>query len=480
MKMGPVQRQSLLTLLSLFSVTAIGYLSTIYFAHVLGPAIMGAYFTFLAYYGIFDLVADGGFGLAAVKRISEGKEQNEFFSAYVLLRCILLAVSLLAFILIFPFIPGLKDTDLMTWMLAGLVIGTVYNVITTDIYGTAQVGILQVSSFCNTTSKIVIQVIAVYIGFNTGGLVAGYVAGMIVAIILNFRFTRLSLTRFSRYHFKSLFSFSFWTFLSSGGALVFSYADTILIGIFLTQGDVGIYRLAFQLASVSSIIVTAFHASLFPRISQWHAERSLHLIESAISRAVTYCLILTIPLTIGGSLLARQLMYFLYGEAFQSGSDVLIILLFVQLANIFMFLFTMCLNTMNRPKDSFLVTSVSAVLNIVFNILLIPSLGIIGAACATLCTMSINAFLAYRILRQEIKPDLKTGTLIHILGSSAAMAFFVAAYMIMFGVNSVISLCIVIVLGALIYFTVLLKIDQNIKREVRNLMITLEVPYIQD
>ena len=62
MKISPIQRQSLISLAVLLGTTAIGYIATMYFAHVLGPAILGSFFVFLAYYGIFDLVGDGGFG----------------------------------------------------------------------------------------------------------------------------------------------------------------------------------------------------------------------------------------------------------------------------------------------------------------------------------------------------------------------------------------------------------------------------------
>ncbi|MCX5635893.1 MAG: oligosaccharide flippase family protein, partial [Planctomycetota bacterium] len=93
MKINSIQRQSLITLSSTIVLTGIGFISTIYFAHTLGPAPLGAYFLFLAYFGILNLVGDGGFGGAAVKRISEGKEPNEYFSAFVFIRIVFLTVS---------------------------------------------------------------------------------------------------------------------------------------------------------------------------------------------------------------------------------------------------------------------------------------------------------------------------------------------------------------------------------------------------
>ena len=59
MNISSIQRQSLIFVVSTISLTIVGFVSTIYFAHSLGPAPLGAYFLFLAYFGIFNLVGDG-------------------------------------------------------------------------------------------------------------------------------------------------------------------------------------------------------------------------------------------------------------------------------------------------------------------------------------------------------------------------------------------------------------------------------------
>ena len=71
-----------------------------YFAHAVGESVLGAYILFVAHLSIFSLVGDVGLGGAVVKRISEGREKNEFFSAFVALRIILLAASVSALLLV--------------------------------------------------------------------------------------------------------------------------------------------------------------------------------------------------------------------------------------------------------------------------------------------------------------------------------------------------------------------------------------------
>ena len=83
----------------------------------------GRIFLFLEYSGIFNLIDDFGFGGAVVKRISEGREQNEFFSAFVVLRIILLTMSVGALLLSRPLLVDLDRSGMFFWLLMALVVG---------------------------------------------------------------------------------------------------------------------------------------------------------------------------------------------------------------------------------------------------------------------------------------------------------------------------------------------------------------------
>ncbi|MDD3932290.1 MAG: flippase, partial [Methanoculleus sp.] len=116
MRIDPVQRQSLISLGSTIGLTAIGFLSTMYFAHTVGPSILGAYFLFVAYFSVFNLIGDGGFGGAAVKRISEGEDQNAYFTAFLLLRVMLMAVSVGFLLVARPYLTDLTSSGVFPWL----------------------------------------------------------------------------------------------------------------------------------------------------------------------------------------------------------------------------------------------------------------------------------------------------------------------------------------------------------------------------
>jgi O-antigen/teichoic acid export membrane protein len=477
MNISQVQRQSLIVFGSIIVTTLIGFASTVYFAHMLGPAPLGAYFLFLAYYGVFNLVGDGGFGGAAVKRISEGKDQDEFFSAFVVIRIVLLALSITILLCAEPYLKDITSSGIFFWLILALVIAVFHNCTASGVYGLGKIGVHQVSLVIEFIFRVLLQVTAVYLGYSAAGLVGGFVGGLIAGGIVQLWYLDLRLVRFRMYHVRTLSSFSFWIFLTTSGSLIFSYTDTILIGFFMNAADVGIYRTALQLASVGSFTTLAFQTVLFPKISSWAVQGQVTEIENSLARACTYSLFLAIPTCIGGWILGESLLFSLYGASFTRGTTPLVFLLLIQVVNIFMFLGTMCLNALDHPKDAFRITAVAAGLNIVLNIIFIPVFGITGAAIATLIAIFVNAIGAYILLSRVIRIKIEFEPLKNILCAAAVMGIFLMLPRFFLPLTHLAMVLAVVFIGVGIYVLVLLKMDRVIHDEIRDISLNMSVPW---
>ena len=469
MQIETLRRHSIVTLCATISLTAIGFLSTMYFAHAVGESVLGAYFLFLAYFNTLNLLFDGGLGGAAVKRISEGREKNEYFTAVFVLRVFLVGVSIILLLFSRSILENIDRSGAYSWLFIALIIGIFWNSVSNGNYGSGKVGLNQTCGFINSTSCMVFQVIAIYLGFGVNGLAGGFIFGMIVATVTGFRFLDLKLKKFNIGHLKSIFSYSFWVFLASSGSLVFSYADTIIIGYFLKTADVGIYRVAFQFTTAATFTTTAMRTVLFPKVSNWNAKGELKMAEDAFAKGITYSLLLAVPVFAGGIILGDKMLYFFYGEGFARGTQTFYVLLAVQLVNVFMFLQTMYLNALNRPKESFKVTAVAATVNIVLDFMLIPVLGILGAAVATLIAMILNSLLAYLTLKHTIHVRLELREIKNITIAAIAMGVGVGCYRILVHISSIWLTLIPIILGAILYVLLLLILDTNIRSEIINI-----------
>jgi O-antigen/teichoic acid export membrane protein len=464
-----------ITLGSTVGLTIIGFFSTIYFAHALGPSALGAYFLFLAYLGIFNLIGDGGFGGAAVKRISEGKEPNEYLSAFVFIRILLLAVSVTLLLFAEPYLKDIASSGVFFWLLLSLIVSVFSGVTGIGVYGAGKVGVSQISSFVDVLFRTLFQIIAVFLGFGVAGLAGGFIAGLIAGGLMNFRYFDFKLVRFGFSHLKNLTGFSFWIFLTASGSLVFSYADTILIGFFMTNADVGIYRTAFQLTSIATFTTMAFHTVLYPKISKWGVEGHRQEIENSLAKAFTYSLLLAVPTCIGGWILGSILLYYLYGASFVEGAPALFFLLLVQIVNVFMYLGTMSLSALNRQKDAFWITAIASIVNILLDIALIPVIGITGAAVATLIAMCINAIGALILLSRIISVKFEYEAIKNIIYAACLMGLFLVVIRLLLPLTHIITLLIIIMVGAIVYFIILLKLDRILRDEIRDLCLNLGI-----
>jgi len=467
MDMEPVRRQSLIHVGTNITITAIGFLSTFYFAHVLGPSILGAYFLFLAYFGIFTLISDGGIGGATAKRMSEGKEQEEFYSASAMLRLLLLFGSLLFLFAIQPYLVDLNSSDLFWWLVIAVVVYLPLGIASGGNYGLGKAGVVQGSNLLNNLTRIILQVIFVFLGFQLAGLAGGFILGLFVGFLFNYLYLEVRFKRFTLIHLKSLFTFSFWIFLTASGLLVLTTADVIFIGYFMENADVGIYRVAVQLASLGVFVALALENVLFPRFSLWNEEHKHEMIATSLSRAFTYSLVLAVPFCVGGCMLADKLLYYLYGESFTSGTLALMILLPLYVIYVFQYLQMMTLNSLNHQKDSFWITALIVLLNIVLNILLIPIIGIAGAAVATLVAILISSVLGYFVLGNYIPVKIERKPTLHILAASGIMALIVGGMRILFPVENLAYLIALIIIGSVVYFVLLLRIDRDIHDELK-------------
>lgn len=475
MNIDAVQRQSMITLFWQLAITAIGFGSTMYFARVVGAEVLGSYFLLMAYLGILNLVTDGGFGGATIKRISEGEYQDEYFSAFFVLRSIFVIVALIFLLSFQSSFIDLNNSGLFIWLLLLLLISLFQGGVSIGVSSHGKMGIRATCNAITIVSSTIFQVIAIYLGFGSAGLAGGMTAGLLLGSIIEFRFLDLHFVKFKLEHIKSLFVFAFWLFLSSGGALVFLQADTILIGYFMENSDVGIYKIVSQFTIAATFTTYALRNTLWPKVSYWGKSGEIYLVEMSLARAFNYSLILAIPVLTGGILLGDKLLYFFYGTEFSAGYKTLVVLLAVQVVNVFQFFFTTYLDALNYPKESFKVTAIAAATNIVLDILLIPLFGILGAAVATLLSMILNATLARKALSKIISITVERNTLLNIAKASAAMALFIGGYRWFVPLSNVWLVLLPVVLGGALFVSLILKLDKKIYDDMKTIVTQMNI-----
>ena len=172
-----------------------------------------------------------------------------------------------------------------------------------------------------------------------------------------------------------------------------------------------------------------------------------------------------------------RLLYYFYGSEFERGYTILIIFLILQLVNIFNLYSTMYLNALDRAKDSFKVTAIGVTANIALNLLLIPILGIKGAAIATLLTMTLNAIIFWRVLAKIFTLRIEFNSFLNIMKASLIMSIFIFGYRLIVPLSNVWLTLIPVILGGIMYGILVLKFDLKIHDELKKITLQMNLPW---
>jgi O-antigen/teichoic acid export membrane protein len=184
-------------------------------------------------------------------------------------------------------------------------------------------------------------------------------------------------------------------------SLVMSSTSTLMLGIWRDNQSVGIYGSAVRTAMLTSFTLVAVNCILAPKFAALYAQGDLQALGALARNAARMVTLLATPLLLLFIVAPRWVLGF-FGLDFTAGAAALAILTLGQYISVAAgsvnYLLMMCARE-RLVRNTYVF---SVVLNILLNALLIPPLGIIGAALATSVSLAshnlILAALAYRKL----------------------------------------------------------------------------------
>jgi len=468
-----VQRHGMMYLVSSLGITMIGFLATIFYAHWVGPAVLGAYLLFVSFFNILSFIADFGIGYAGTQRICEGKDPDSFFTASLAIRMGLYILIVAALIIFRERFVDLNQTGLFWVLIIVVGLSTLQTSFGVAISASNRLGLAASTTLINNITRIVVQVIGVFLGYQVYGLVGGLVTGILLELIIELKFIDYRFTKFTWYHVKSLFSFSSGVVLISAGSILFDNINLIIIAYFLPVSYVGIFGVCWTFSFFALFISTALVNTLYVKVSRWNAQKDMHAIALSLSRATTYSLIFALPMLIGGMMLGYNLLFYLYGESFTAGATALVIIIAMRVIQSVLNLYTNFLMATNQAKQAIAGILVGILVNIVLCLLLVPFIGIAGAAAGALANVMISIFIVRKYLSKTVPITLETAAIRHIVIATVVMTLALLVMRALPLGQSLILTITMVVIGALIYFTVLLKLDAQIREDaIRTFRIT--------
>ncbi|MFH1783731.1 MAG: flippase [bacterium] len=384
----------------------IGLLVTVYIARRLGAHQFGVLAFAVAFVGYFKLITDWGITTLAIRNVARERSLTRKYAGSIVV--IQLLFSLVAFLVLviftglFHFSP-LKNRLIILYGIAffstAISLSWVFNAHEKMEYQS----LLQVMGRIFYFAGVVLflhylsSVIVIPLAYILSSLIVGIVSFWLFSRF----FGKISLDKDFNYWKKFIISA-----LPLGGSYIAVYLyyhfDTVMLSFMKGDTVVGWYNASYKIIFVVFSLAGFYSQAIFPVFSK-QFKVSVADLKSTFQRSVKLMTIVSIPLAIGGIILARPLISLIFGSDYVNGVRAFQILSCVVIFTYIGRVYYAGLLSCDKQKAYFKIVISCAVINLVLNLILIPPFSLNGAAMATAITEGTSLLLCYYVFGKIVK-----------------------------------------------------------------------------
>lgn len=271
----------------------------------------------------------------------------------------------------------------------------------------------------------------------------------------------LSLSMFDMAFFRAAVVFSFPLMAAEISWVVLDSGDRFFIQHYLGAQSLGFYAAAYGIAIyLQDVIMAPLQLALFPICMKvWNSEGK-KATQDFLSRSLDHFMLVAVPVVCIAIVTSRDVIVLLASKKFQQAHSLLPFLVIGLVLSAVTIYFRPGLLIHKRASKIAAATFYASVLNIALNIALLPRIGLLGAAIATMVSYAgIVVFLAYQSLRVlSFKLEYAAFARYAVVGAGVAwMAAQLPVEMPLLGAMAKAGLVIVLYAG------ILCLIDQHVR-----------------
>ena len=386
----------------------LGYILMIYITNQFGAKEFGVLTLCITIVSIFSIIPKFGMQSYLIKIIGELYTNKNFHKMKYILKIIILFVSILSILFLTLLVFGSNFISNVIFQksyleeyikVASISIFTFTLII---IISTFFQGLKKIKEFIyiqNIIPQVVFFIILIvnsYLFFESN-IIKIYIYAQILSLIIGFYilyryFKKTSESEISNtnYNMIHIFKTSFSMLFISSIFMTINWTDIIMLGIFKTEADVGIYNGALKVAALTSISLMAINSIAAPKFVEHYSKNDFKNLEKTVKNSTKLIFLTTLPIFIVLITFPETILSFM-GPVFSEGSTVLIFLAVAQ------FISSICgsvgyiLQMTGNHKVLKNILIFIFCINLLLNYILIPLYGINGAACASMISIiSLN------------------------------------------------------------------------------------------
>ena len=315
--------------------------------------------------------------------------------------------------------------------------------------------------------RMLIVIAVVIVGFKLNyGLLSPVAAYIIAPAVLLIIFGSIFLKRvfpeffsssvvFDRNLLKRISKYSIFVMETSAAALILYYTDILALTYFSDLKNVGLYSVALPTAKVFLYFPRAIGGILLPLAAELWAKKEEKLLRAGMESLYKFSIIMIAPLVFIMFSFTELLITVLYGPSYILASAPMKIL---SIGMIFAILYGININFfagIGQPKITSKITYTAALFNFMANIILIPYIGIIGAAIATTISYFIMMAMGLFYIKRFIKIEFPIKVWIKTLSIGLIFIFIIWLLKKAISLNVWVETAIVLLIAGLCYILLL-------------------------
>jgi O-antigen/teichoic acid export membrane protein len=227
--------------------------------------------------------------------------------------------------------------------------------------------------------------------------------------------------RFSK--IREYLSFGLPTIPGNISAWVVASSDRYVIGYFLGAASVGIYSAGYNIGHIPFMLAGVLSFVLPPALSKLYDEGRMEEVKTHLRYSLKYMLAVAIPFVFGAAILAEPVLR-LFSTA-QISSDGYLVVPLVALSTLFWCIYVVVMHILvlvKKIRILALIWGISALVNLLLNIVIVPRLGIFGAAITTLIAYGLALGLTTYYSFKEFRFPIDWRFIVKSLIASGAMS----------------------------------------------------------
>lgn len=218
----------------------------------------------------------------------------------------------------------------------------------------------------------------------------------------------ITLKPFKHYELKKHWKAIAIFFAMSCATTVYTNLDSVMLGFMKTDTDVGYYNAAVKIKIILVSIVTSLGVVLLPRASYYIEHDLKDEFYRITKKAIEFVTLIAFPMTLYFIFFAKEGIFFLSGDAYEGSilpmqiiMPTLILIGYTNIMGIQM------LVPLGREKVVLYSEIAGAIVDLILNYMLIPTMGAAGAAIGTLAAETAVWIVQFYSLKKEVMQAYK-------------------------------------------------------------------------